>query len=77
MDRLMSFFAGISKEKYPNADMNKPGSGAAGGGTGLCFFPIIREVCSLSEAMDKETAAKNMTAAAEQVFRLILSFREE
>lgn len=41
------------------------------------FFPIIREVCSLSEAMDKETAAKNMTAAAEQVFRLILSFREE
>ena len=160
MDRLMSFFAGISKEKYPNADMNKPGSGAAGGlgfafltymnavlesgikivleETGLekhikdvdivitgegrldaqtvmgkapvgvagiakkygkkviafagcvtedaiacnkhgidAFFPIIREVCSLSEAMDKETAAKNMTAAAEQVFRLILSFREE
>lgn len=160
MDRLMSFFAGISKEKYPNADMNKPGSGAAGGlgfafltymnavlesgikivleETGLekhikdvdivitgegrldaqtvmgkapvgvagiakkyekkviafagcvtedaiacnkhgidAFFPIMREVCSLSEAMDKETAAKNMTAAAEQVFRLILSFREE
>ena len=59
MDRLMSFFAGISKEKYPNADMNKPGSGAAGGPGFLLF------------------AAKNMTAAAEQVFRLILSFREE
>ena len=37
MDRLMSFFAGISKEKYPNADMNKPGSGAAGG-LGFAFF---------------------------------------
>lgn len=37
MDRLMSFFVGISKEKYPNADMNKPGSGAAGG-LGFAFF---------------------------------------
>lgn len=58
MDRLMSFFAGISKEKYPNADMNKPGSGAAGG-PGFAF------------------CRKEHDAAAEQVFRLILSFREE
>ena len=37
MDRLMSFFAGISKEKYPNAEMNKPGRGVAGG-LGFAFF---------------------------------------
>ena len=33
----MSFFAGISKEKYPDTNMNKPGSGAAGG-LGFAFF---------------------------------------
>lgn len=35
------------------------------------FFPILRSVCSLEEAIDKENAANNLTAAAEQVFRLI------
>lgn len=35
------------------------------------FFPIIREVCSLDDAMDSKTAFKNMTNTAEQVFRLI------
>ena len=35
------------------------------------FFPILREVVLLSEAMNKENAEKNMTAATEQVFRLI------
>ena len=34
-------------------------------------FPILREVVSLSEAMDTKNAAKNMAATVEQVFRLI------
>ena len=35
------------------------------------FFPILREVTTLEEAMDKETAKKNLALAVEQVFRLI------
>jgi len=36
-----------------------------------CFFPILREVCSLEDAMDSQKAYKNMISAVEQVFRLI------
>lgn len=35
------------------------------------FFPILRKVVTLEEAMDAENARKNMTAAVEQVFRLV------
>lgn len=35
------------------------------------FFSILPGVCSLEEAMDTETAQKNMKNTAEQVFRLI------
>ena len=35
------------------------------------FFPILRGVVSLDEAMDPERARKNMEATVEQVFRLI------
>jgi len=35
------------------------------------FFPIVRGVTTLDEAMDKETAKKNMTLSVEQVFRLL------
>lgn len=35
------------------------------------FFPVLRGVVSLKEAMDKENARKNTAATAEQVFRLI------
>ncbi len=35
------------------------------------FFPILRRICSLEEAMDTETAQKNMADTAEQVFRVI------
>lgn len=35
------------------------------------FFPIVRGAVSLEEAMDRENAARNMTDAAEQVFRLM------
>ena len=35
------------------------------------FFPILRGVCTLAEAMEPAHARENMTAAAEQVFRLL------
>lgn len=35
------------------------------------FFPIIRGITTLEEAMNKENAHKNMAAATEQVFRLL------
>lgn len=35
------------------------------------FFPIVRGVTTLDEAMDKGTAKKNISLAVEQVFRLL------
>lgn len=35
------------------------------------FFPIIREITTLDEAMKPETARKNLCLTAEQVFRLL------
>lgn len=35
------------------------------------FFPILRSVVSLEEAMDPKTAASNMVDTAEQVFRVM------
>ena len=34
------------------------------------YFPILRRICTLQEAMDKGTAAQNLSDTAEQVFRL-------
>ncbi len=34
------------------------------------FFPVLRTVCTLPEALDTENARANMIATAEQVFRL-------
>ena len=39
------------------------------------FFPILRGVTTLEEAMNSENAGKNMAAAAEQAFRLIYACR--
>lgn len=39
------------------------------------FFPILRTVCTLSEALDQENARNNMIDTAEQVFRAITAFR--
>ena len=36
------------------------------------FFPVLRSVCSLDEALDKDNAYRNLMATAYQVFRLIL-----
>lgn len=154
MDKWLAYYAALSREKYPNANMNQAGTGAAGGlgfafltytnavlesgikivleetelekyvkdadivvtGEGRldgqtvmgkapvgvaviakkygkkviafsgcvtedaiacnehgidAFFPILRGVVSLSEAMDTKNAAKNMAATVEQAFRLI------
>ena len=35
------------------------------------FFPILREITTLEEAMENETAKKNLTLAVWQVFRLL------
>ena len=35
------------------------------------FFPVLRTVTTLEEAMDTENASHNMADTAEQVFRLI------
>ena len=41
-------------------------------GSGIdAYFPIVRGAVSLQEAMEHDNAEQNMTAAAEQVFRLI------
>ncbi len=154
MDKWLAYYAALSREKYPQANMNQAGTGAAGGlgfafltftnavlesgikivldetkleefvkdadivvtgegrldsqtamgkapvgvaniakkydkkviafagcvteDAGVCnqngidaFFPILRGVVTLAEAMDSENARKNMTATVEQVFRLI------
>ena len=39
------------------------------------FFPILRTVTTLKEAMDFNHAKENLSAAVEQVFRLIRSFK--
>ncbi len=40
------------------------------------FFPILRDVVSLEEAMNKENAARNLEKTAEQAFRLIRAFED-
>lgn len=40
------------------------------------FFPILRVPCTLSEAMDCDNAYQNLADTAEQVFRLIGTFKK-
>lgn len=40
------------------------------------FFPILRGICTLQDAMDKDTAAQNLAGTAEQVFRLAKAMKE-
>ena len=58
--KVIAFAGSVTKEA--NA-CNKEGIDA--------FFPILRGVCTLAQAMDPATAKANMTAAVEQVFRLL------
>lgn len=39
------------------------------------FFPVVRGVCTLDEAMDNQRAKLNMALSTEQVFRLIKAVR--
>lgn len=41
------------------------------------FFPIVRGVCTLEEAMLRENARKNVINSAEQVFRLLALYLKE
>ena len=58
-------------------------AGGIGAGAEFCngagidaFFPVVRGITTLDEAMDPENARKNLEAAAYQVFRLIYSKRD-
>ncbi len=57
-------FSGVVKDGA--ADCNAVGIDA--------FFPILRSVVTLKDAIDTENAAKNLSDTAEQVFRLIRTF---
>lgn len=41
------------------------------------FFPILRGICTLQEAMDPDTARRNLAAASEQAFRLWRAARRQ
>ena len=57
--KVIAFAGSVTKEATA---CNKEGIDA--------FFPILRGVCTLAEAMDPVAARNNMTATVEQVFRL-------
>ena len=58
--KVIAFAGSVTKEATAS---NKEGIDA--------FFPILRGVCTLAEAMDPVAARNNMTATVEQVFRLL------
>lgn len=58
--KVIAFAGSVTKEATA---CNKEGIDA--------FFPILRDVCTLAEAMDPVAARNNMTATVEQVFRLL------
>lgn len=77
--------APIGVAKYAK-EQNKPVlafSGSVTEDAGICnqygidaFFPILRKVGTLEEAMNPEQSRKNLSAAAEQVFRLVKAVRD-
>ena len=50
---------------------------ACNGGGIDAYFPILRGVVTLAEAMDHGNAERNMTASVEQAFRLVRALRGE
>ncbi len=58
--KVIAFAGSVTKEA---SACNKEGIDA--------FFPILRSVCTLDEAMDPANARANLTATVEQVFRLL------
>lgn len=59
--RVIAFAGGVTEDAV---ECNDKGIDA--------FFPIVRGVTTLEEAMKPEVARRNMTLAAEQVFRLLV-----
>lgn len=58
-------------------------AGAIGNGADKCnekgvhaFFPIVRSITTLDEAMEKENAKYNIQKTTEQIMRLIIAVRE-
>ena len=49
---------------------------ACNGGGIDAYFPILRRVITQQEAMEHDSAERNMIAAVEQVFRLIKTLRQ-
>ncbi len=64
--RVIAFAGAVTEDA---GECNKQGIDA--------FFPIVRRPCSLDEAMDRETAYKNLKNTAEQVFRLMKSMTDK
>lgn len=60
--KVLAFAGGVTKD-----------AGVCNGVGIDAFFPIVRGVTTLDEAMDKENAKENMTLSVEQVFRAIIS----
>ena len=58
--KVLAFSGSVTKEAV---DCNQAGIDS--------FFPILRRIVTLEEAMDPSTARSNMTASVEQVFRLL------
>ncbi len=63
---VIAFAGGVTKDA---TECNNNGIDA--------FFPIVRGVTSLEEAMDTQNAKDNLAAAAEQVMRLLLANRDK
>ena len=58
-------------------------TGSVGNGASAChdigidaYFPILRRVCTLDEAMNPDVAAANLADSVEEVFRLIRAVRK-
>ena len=79
MGKLPVGVAGIAK-KYGKACVAFSGAVSEDAGElnsyGIdAFFPILRSVCTLEDAMKKENAAQNLCKTAEQAFRLIKTMK--
>ena len=59
--KVLAFAGGVTKDA---GECNEAGIDA--------FFPIVRGVTTLAEAMEPENARENMALSVEQVFRAIL-----
>ena len=68
-----------AKHNVPNIAL----TGSVGDGASAChnvgidaYFPILRRVCTLDEAMKPEIAAENLADTVEEIFRLVRAVRQ-